>query len=109
MGVWIFNGISIYIGIFLFGFNFKEIIIYKVMFLFNKVCLFNFIDCMEVVFISVLVYQFFYYIFFLLIVNKNCEKVLLNKLFNIMKGVLLFVELILTVFFLILKNIFLIF
>lgn len=57
MGVWIFNGISIYIGIFLFGFNFKEIIIYKVMFeIFNKVCLFNFIDCMEVVFISVLVY-----------------------------------------------------
>lgn len=47
MGVWIFNGISIYIEIFLFGFNFEEIIIYKVMFLFNKVCLFNFIDCMR--------------------------------------------------------------
>lgn len=38
MGVWIFNGISTYIGIFSLGFNSEETIIYKAMLSFNKEC-----------------------------------------------------------------------
>lgn len=79
MGVWIFNGISTYIGIFSLGFNSKETIIYKAMLSFNKVCLFNSKDCMEVAFISALAHQFLYYISLLSIVNKNREKVSSNK------------------------------
>lgn len=87
MGVWIFNGISTYIGIFSLGFNSKETIIYKAMLSFNKVCLFNSTDCMEVAFISALAHQFLYYISLLSIVNKNREKVSSNKSLNTMKGI----------------------
>lgn len=104
MGVWIFNGISTYIGIFSLGFNSKETIIYKAMLSFNKVCLFNSTDCMEVAFISALAHQFLYYISLLSIVNKNREKVSSNKSLNTMKGVSLSVEPILTVPLLIPKN-----
>lgn len=96
MGVWIFNGISTYIGIFSLGFNSEETIIYKAMLSFNKVCLFNSTDCMEVAFISALAHQFLYYISLLSIVNKNREKVSSNKSLNTMKGVSLSVEPILT-------------
>lgn len=63
------------------------------MLLFNKVCLFNSTNCMEVAVISALAQRFqIYYISLMSIVNGNREKVSSNRSLNTMKGVSLSVE-----------------